>query len=263
MSLRLGLFLLVLTISVVMAACDESPEEDPADDLLQRTGPHASEKPSPVTTAPPSPGRTYTWPQAYETPILRAEGYYFPPAYDPANTGENRAADERIASLPKFYDTIGGFLFFETRTYERTWPCLDSEASGDAVEADEVPFGVSYFLPGTIEEGKALLRLCPDGSVYYSVRGFRVGPSAFAVAYTGGELSIPNDDFRVGHVKETTLHGRTGIIVEPYNSFGLGGSMAAWPSGDGYMSVRANGLPLEELIKIVGGVTCADCSTVK
>lgn len=258
-------FVFLLPLLGALTACDDSPQEDLADDPTDApTQSTILETVAPTVvpgTPQPTSGRTSSWPQAYPTPIVRSEGDYFPPAYDPANGEEIRAAVDGAAALEVFHGDVGGFLFFDPKEYGERWPfpCQHTAASNEAAEPEDVPFGVSYFPPRTIEETKPLLRLCRHGAVYYTFREFKVGPAAFAVAFTGGDLSIPNDYFRVGYVKESELHGRTGVIVETFLPYGSGSSAAFWPSGDGYMSVRAHDLPLEELMKIVEGVTCADC----
>jgi hypothetical protein len=262
--LLIAITLLTAALLAAASACDDEGEDIPGDATELPPQPVSSETAPPegaTHTPQPFSGRTNSWPQSFATPIVRSEGYYMAPAYDPSNGEEIDAAIDRAAELEVFHGTIGGFLFLDPEEFAERWPfpCLSTQASNEAVEPDEVPFGVTYFPPGTIEETKPLLRVCADGAVYYTFRTFKVGPAEFTVAYTGGDLSIHNDSHRVGYVKEASLHGRTGVIAETFLPHGAGASAASWPSGNGYMSVRSFGLPVEELMKIVEGVTCADC----
>jgi len=212
---------------------------------------------TPSTT---SPGGGGEGPLPYASPIARATGAFPVPAYDPANSERNKSIVDVQRSLPPFSGDIAGFRLYLMGDTPRKWPCEDAEATtNDDTPAEKMPFAVSYFTPGTVEEVRPYLRTCPDGAVYYAFRTFHVGPAQYTVSLTGGERAILNDEWKVGHVKESVVHGQEAVVVEPWHPDGYGSSMVAWPAANGFLMVRANALPVQEVLKIAEGVTCPGC----
>ena len=80
---------LVLVISGLAASCSGGDDTDTPTGSTQVT-----------ETGPPAVGGVGV--EAYPTAVVRAEGGYYPPAYDPTRADENRAADETIRQLPLF-----------------------------------------------------------------------------------------------------------------------------------------------------------------
>jgi hypothetical protein len=246
-------------VALVWAACESSQSLNltPTATLVESATPTLIETPTPsATTGTPVPGVDGGF-KPYPTPAIRAPAY--PQATLPPDLDERRYIDAMIRGIPAFEGTISGFRFFPTGAYVRPGPCEESSATFESVAPEEMPFELTYFPPGTVEEHMGMLRRCPDGGVLVAVRAFEIGQTVFVVRHMGGELSFQNDMYRVGYIESMPIHGREGVLARPWSETGYGPSAAFWPTSNGFMMVSAHNLALDELMKIVESVNCADC----
>jgi len=197
-------------------------------------------------------------------PVLTrlTEGDWVPPATSPDVFERSEAALQAEIKKPVFEGEFNGFLFGAyARERPRPFHCLSNDTrrlTGDEAKAAS-PLKLGYLPPNTWEE-IVVAYVCPDGvanvvayellvAQYYqiSVNYFR-STEAVLVISTSSE-----------RVEATTVNGHPGVVVRPVTPEGYGRSAVAFKTDEGYVHVYGADIPLEEVIKVAEGVTCADC----
>ncbi len=187
-------------------------------------------------------------------PTRLAEGYWLPPALDPANFSKKLELDKAEAGKPLLTGTINGFRFFGPGDPLPKYPCDPAEFEQVSPKEVAMPIQVGYVPPGTVEEAPRI-QVCPGGKMQLAVRLFQVAGTGFSVSFHASELAIYNDSIRAGrNVHGASVGGSQAVVVEPLAAEGHGESVIAWPVMGGFIRVYAVDMPLDEVIKIAESV---------
>ena len=196
-------------------------------------------------------------------PVLTrlTEGDWVPPATSPDVFERGEAALRAEIKKPVFEGEFNGFLFGASAR-ERLMPfhCLSNDTrrlTGDEAKAVS-SLKLGYLPPNTWEE-IVVAGVCPDGVANVVAYELRVAQYyRISVNYFRGNAAIGIDASKE-RIEATTVDARPGILVRPLTPEGYGLSAVAFKTDEGYVHVYGDDIPLEEVIKVAEGVTCADC----
>lgn len=197
-------------------------------------------------------------PNLRETPRPVTSGTWPAPAPEAQRRGDAAEAAER--QRPKFYGIINGFRFYKTLDENVALPRRHCPV-GTTKQADPAapfPYAISYLPPGTSENYDPYMLVCPDGVIFRAGKFYSGGDALFGVNYYGGEAAIEGHYSRE-RIETATIQGQPGIIVNAVTPEGYGNSLVAFQTAQGFIEVSGLHIPVEELAKIAGGVTCGSC----
>ena len=197
-------------------------------------------------------------------PVLTrlTEGDWVPPAT--ASDALKKGAEALQAEIkkPVFEGEFNGFLFGAyARERPRPFHCLSNDTrrlTGDEAKAVS-PLKLGYLPPNTWEE-IVVAGVCPDGVANVVAYELLVAQQyRLPMNYFRSNEAVIHIDASRERVEATTVNGRPGVVVRPLTPEGYGQWAVAFKTDDGYVEVLAQNIPLEEVIKVAEGVTCADC----
>jgi hypothetical protein len=216
---------------------------------------------SPTTTASPTDdtviGGGGGSPPQYAEPVLLVAGEYKPPSASPEAREKFQQAIAAEAGKPQFNGVVNGFRLYGWEDAAAD-PSLEQKecVSESFPEVDRLEF--TYLPAGTSALTPQYAGICADGSTAWVVQELAYLYGAITIGYETGERAI-GTDAPAGRVSEATIAGKPGVIIRPITEEGNGQSIVALPLGSGFIIVGAEGLPIDETVKIADGVKCAGC----
>jgi len=212
----------------------------------------------PTSTQSPESGRGGASPPVYQRPVALTDGDYWPEdvPFDAAASRGLAAADAEKQKAP-FEGTVAGIRLysfahsFADPSVDRQWCVV-----GSFVEASELTIG--YLPGGTYANGPEYAGVCSDGSVSFVEREFTTKHGTFDVILYYGEPAFGHDA-SADRVSRQSIEGVESVVISPLTDEGFGRGWAARATPKGVLIVDGRNLPVSELTRVLGGVTCSDC----
>lgn len=198
-------------------------------------------------------------PPLYSELLQLVPGEYVSPAGDPQAEARGLSALRAEAGKAQFDGFINGI-----RLYSFQRAAADPSVSRQACEGEVQEFrpfeGLTfgYLPPGTLARGPQYVVICDDGSRAGYGQQFATLNTDFDVTLGFGELAFGHDA-TADRVRAATVAGRPGVVIAPLTEEGFGRAWVAVPLSGGLLVVDARNMPLDEVLKIAGGVKCAAC----
>lgn len=196
----------------------------------------------------------------YPEPVQVVPGNYVSPAGLADAQEEGFAALDQENAKPRFDGVVNGFRLYsyEARaadsSIERDW-C----GGGEIIDFhDWNGFSFGYLPPGTAATSPQFASICEDGKIANAGQQFVTYNATFDIVYVPGERAFPHDASE-DRVSPVTINDRPGVLISPITEKGFGRSWVAYSVDEGFILVDAQDLPLEEVLKISEGISCATC----
>ncbi len=194
----------------------------------------------------------------YEVPIPVTDGDLWPADFNFQEAGDRATAVELSEGTP-LSGKVAGIEIIPIAAANR------ENAAGlcDIAEFKEAKhFEFGYLPPGTSLQTPQYEALCPDGSLNFVSQEF--------VTKHGGFLKVEYGHRAPGHrffvydapeerVRTTEINGREALVVDPPIPEGMGQSLVAHSAPNGFITVIGANIPVEEIIRLLENLKCADC----
>lgn len=194
-------------------------------------------------------------PPRYLEELPLTTGDYLPADYDADDIWQRGLeAAEKDAEKPQFDGVVNGFRVYSR---ERVLQDLSVEKSrcrvSEFVESSQIV--ISYVPPGSFAKSPVFRGVCPDGSTAFVMQSFGTWHGAFDVIYSPGERAFE----ATASKNRVRPLGDADVVIEPLTEEGFGRSWVARATNAGFLLVDADGLPLDESLKILDGTSCDAC----
>jgi hypothetical protein len=196
-------------------------------------------------------------PPEFAEPVLLMPGEYTPPSASREAWQKFQATLLAEADKPQFNGSVSGFRIYGWKNAVED-PSLEQAECVSSSFPEVKVLEPSYLPPGTAARSPQYAGICEDGTMAWVNQDFELPAASFSIAYELGERAI-GTDATVERVSEATVAGQPGVVIHPLIEEGNGQSIVAYPLAKGFILVGAQGLPIEETLKIAGGVRCESC----
>jgi hypothetical protein len=240
-----------LTLSDVQVSVETNPHYPPevlVDDPTGEVRVVVGGPCPPVTPAAIEPTRTPPRTEALATPTVLA--------------GLERLSQEEAAK-PRFEGVVNGIRLYRTGaavTVQRKWACSDAKPEDvqhpamSAVAGTPMEIVPTYLPPDAEEVAPTWPPVVCKGVLVYVERGWVTpGRGWFSIYRYEGEQAI-DVDASVDRVSAASIGGKAAVLVKPLTPEGFGYSMVIVAEDFGLTVVAADGLPIEETVKIAEGL---------
>lgn len=194
-------------------------------------------------------------PPSYLEALPLTTGDYLPADFDADDIWRRGLeAAEEDARKPQFDGIVNGFRVY---SLERVIQDSSVEKSrcrvSEFVESGQIV--ISYVPPGSFASSPVFRGVCPDGSTSFVMQSFFTKHGTFDVIYSPGEPAFETD----ASADRVRPLGDAGVVIEPLTEEGFGRSWVARATNAGFFLVDAEGLPLDESLKVLDGTSCDAC----
>jgi hypothetical protein len=173
-------------------------------------------------------------------------------------------ARQEEAAKPTFEGVVNGIRLYgpdAEPAVQRKSACTDAkpqdveQLSMSAVAGTPMDIAPTYLPAGAEEQAPTWLPLACKGTVAYAERRWviRDRGAFFFILHYQGEQAV-DIDASAGRVSAATVGGKPAVLVKPLTPEGYGYSMVILAEGFGLTVIGADGLPMEETIKIAEGL---------